>query len=221
MTAHPPTSTWSRSSVAALVGATLVAVAAGLFVLAATSEPRQEASPPAGIATTAAVAVPAAQPLGRSAPVRLRIPELGLDTTLGTSGTTATGALAAPAYFDHASWFSPGASPGEAGAAVILGHVDSADGPAVFFHLGELTAGAEILVTRQDGSVTRFVVDRTEVVAKDRFPTDRVFAADDAAHLRLITCGGSFDRDERRYLSNVIVSATMTEVVRPPAAIGH
>ncbi|WP_336083864.1 class F sortase [Nocardia sp. SSK8] len=198
----------SRAVLSGGLAIVLVGVAVVLFT-AATRGPRQADPPPAQPDTVLAQTVPAAPALDRSAPTRLVIPRIGLDTALGRSGTTATGSLAAPADFATASWFEQGASPGEPGSAVLLGHVDSVDGPAVFFRLGELTAGAEIQVSRADGSTARFVVDRTETVTKDAFPTDRVFADDGTARLRLITCGGAFDTIRGRYLSNVIVSATL------------
>ncbi|MFJ2836510.1 class F sortase [Nocardia sp. NPDC087230] len=192
-----------------VVAVVLVGVAAAFFRAAATRVPGQAAPPPAHVATALPGAVAAAAPLGRSAPVRLEIPRIGLDTGVERSGTASAGALAAPPDFERPSWFEPGASPGEAGAAVILGHVDSTGGPAVFFRLAELAAGDEIRLTRADGSTVRFVVDRTESVDKTQFPTERVFADDGTARLRLITCGGAFDPAQRRYLSNVIVSATL------------
>ncbi|GAD84224.1 class F sortase [Nocardia asteroides] len=192
-----------------VVASVLVGVAAGFFVTAATRVPGQAEPPPAHVDTALPGTVAAAAPLDRSAPVRLEIPRIGLDTSPGRSGTTTSGALAAPADFAHTTWFEPGASPGEAGPAVILGHVDSTSGPAVFFRLGELAAGDEVLVTRADGRTAHFVVDRTESVDKTEFPTDRVFADDGTARLRLITCGGTFDPDRGRYLANVIVYATL------------
>ncbi|MFC4128832.1 class F sortase [Nocardia rhizosphaerae] len=196
----------TRVTASGFLAVALVAVAAAFF-LAAARGPHQADPPPAGRDTALAEPVAGAAPLGRSDPVRLRIPRIGVDTALGRSGTTARGSLAAPPDFAHASWFDGGASPGEPGAAVLLGHVDSTAGPAVFFRLGELGAGDEVLVTRQDGTTARFVVDRTETVAKNAFPSDRVFADDGTARLWLITCGGSFDAAQRRYLSNVLASA--------------
>ncbi|MFF2082676.1 class F sortase [Nocardia sp. NPDC058176] len=209
----------SRIALSRGMALVLVGVAAVLFTAAVTQTPRRADPPPVAAETTLPGAVRAATPLNRSAPTRLEIPRIGLDTSPQRSGTTATGALAAPSDFEHASWFEPGPSPGEAGSAVVLGHVDSTGGPAVFFRLGELTAGDDVRVTRRDGSTARYVVDRTETVDKDLFPTDRVFADDGTARLRLITCGGAFDPAHRRYLANVIVSATLVATTGPTAAL--
>ncbi|MGW5317252.1 class F sortase [Nocardia thailandica] len=197
------------------VAVALVAVAAALFAAAGTAVPRQ-AAPPPGHADSALGSAPvAAVPMPRSEPVRVQVPGIGLDAAVVSGGTAADGSIAEPVDSAHASWFAPGPSPGEAGNAVVLGHVDSARGPAVFFRLGEVRAGDELTVTRADGSRARFVVDRTETIAKTDFPRDRVFVGDGTPRLRLITCGGAFDPGARRYLANVIVSATFVGAAAP------
>ncbi|MFD5178947.1 class F sortase [Nocardia sp. NPDC058379] len=206
-----------RTVLTAVMTVTLAVAAVAFFLAAATRGPEQADPPPVAVDTALPGPVAAATPLDRSAPVRLEIPRIGLDTRPARSGTTPSGSLAAPADFASTSWFEPGASPGEAGAAVILGHVDSTRGPAVFFRLGELTAGDEVRVIRADGRTARFVVDRTETVDKTAFPTERVFADDGTARLRLITCGGAFDPGRGRYSSNVIVYATLIDTTGPGA----
>ncbi|MBC8090459.1 MAG: class F sortase, partial [Pseudonocardia sp.] len=108
-----------------------------------------------------------------------------------------------------AGWFSGSAAPGEPGPSVIAGHVDSRSGPGVFFSLGELDIGAEIEVRRSDGVVLRFRVAEVYAVGKDEFPTERVYGPVPGSELRLITCGGEFDRSARRYLNNVVVTAVL------------
>jgi sortase (surface protein transpeptidase) len=99
--------------------------------------------------------------------------------------------------------------PATPGSAVILGHVDSKRGPAVFFRLRELRPGDQIDVTRADGSSLRFVVQRTAQYDKRRFPTDAVYYPTLTSTLRLVTCGGQFDVTTGHYRSNIIVFATM------------
>jgi sortase (surface protein transpeptidase) len=108
-----------------------------------------------------------------------------------------------------AGWYAPGTRPGDPGSAVILGHVDSKRGPAVFFRLRELRRGDDVTITRADGSSVRFAVDRTEQYDKRRFPTDAVYYPTLAPELRLVTCGGEFDATAGHYRSNVIVFATL------------
>jgi hypothetical protein len=153
-------------------------------------------------------------PLGVSAaepqpapPATLRIPSIGVEAELERLALRDDGTLAAPADFGQAGWFAEGPSPGERGPAVIVGHVDSRDGPAVFHRLPELGPGDPIEVTRTDGTVARFAVTDAFETTKDAFPTEAVYGPTAGATLRLITCTGIFDREARHYLSNLVVSA--------------
>ncbi|RBY86021.1 class F sortase [Blastococcus sp. TF02A-26] len=113
---------------------------------------------------------------------------------------------------DRAGWYEPGPEPGAVGPAVILGHVDSAEyGPGVFYDLGALTPGDPIEVSRADGTVAVFTVDRVEVHPKDEFPTIEVYGNTPDPQLRLITCGGDFDNSARSYEDNVVVFASLRE----------
>jgi sortase (surface protein transpeptidase) len=140
-------------------------------------------------------------------PVRLRIPAVHVDTPLGRLGRTADGMIEVPSDFDTAGWFQDGPRPGQPGPAVILGHIDSKRGPAVFFRLRDLVAGAEVFVDRADGSTAAFRVTTTQRVPKTAFPTDLVYGPTLEPSLRLVTCGGSFDRTTGSYRDNVIVYA--------------
>lgn len=138
-------------------------------------------------------------------PDRLRIDALGVDADVIDLGLDDEGALEVPQDFAQTGWWTGGAVPGEEGPAVIVGHVDSVDGPAVFFRLDELAAGDEVTVVGDDGTETTFVVERSQQVAKDEFPTDEVYGPTDDAELRLVTCGGEFDDEIGHYDDNVIV----------------
>ena len=140
-------------------------------------------------------------------PVRLRVPAAGVDTSLLRLGTAADGTVEVPAAFDVAGWFADGPRPGQAGPAVVLGHVDSRDGPGVFFRLADLDEGAQVHVDRADGSVVTFRVTDVLTVRKDAFPTDQVYGPTLAPALRLVTCGGPFDTSAGSYRDNVIVTA--------------
>jgi len=145
-------------------------------------------------------------------PVRLKIPEIGVDTGLQRLGREKDGTVAVPEgphKWDMAGWYAGGTWPGDPGSAVLLGHVDSTAGPAVFYRLRDLRRGDEIKVVRADGSTVRFAVDRTEQYPKTRFPTDDVYYPTLTPRLRLVTCGGSFDPVAHSYRSNVIVFATL------------
>ena len=141
-------------------------------------------------------------------PVRLRIPAIGVDTPLVTLGRAADGTVEVPADFGVGGWFAGGPRPGQPGPAVLLGHVDSRrGGPAVFYRLGDLPVGAHVQVDRADGTTIAFRVTATVRVPKTAFPTAAVYGPTLEPSLRLVTCGGSFDRTARSYRDNVIVSA--------------
>ena len=157
----------------------------------------------------AAVGPPAPGPADGAGvpPVRIRIPRIGVDSTLARLGLNPDGTVQVPPDFHQAGWYTKGPAPGDLGPAVILGHLDSATGPAVFARLSSLRAGDEVLITREDGSQLRFVVERVLSFPVDTFPTDQVYGVTPDPALRLITCGGTYSLARGRYLSNVVAFA--------------
>lgn len=145
-------------------------------------------------------------------PVRVQLPAVGIASDLERLGLDDDGTIQTPRDWQRAGWFRGGPRPGEVGAAVILGHVDSTDGPAVFYRLRELAPGDEIRVTRDDGSVAVFTVDRVEQHRKTQFPTDDVYFPTPEATLRLVTCGGAFDTQARSYVDNLVVFANLDRI---------
>ncbi len=141
-------------------------------------------------------------------PTVVKIPAIDVEAPIIALGLRDDGSIEVPEDADDTGWWQDGPEPGEAGPAVILGHVDSYTGPAVFFRLDELTAGDEITIDRADGSSVTYAVDRIEQYSKDEFPTEAVYGSTDEPVLRLVTCGGLFDRDVRSYTDNLIVFAT-------------
>ncbi len=141
-------------------------------------------------------------------PVRVRVPAIGVDAPVGPLFIDENGVLPPPDSYDGTGWWHAGPEPGEAGPAIIAGHVDSGSGPAVFVRLDELRPGDEILVDRADGSTVAFTAERTERYPKAEFPTDEVYGSTPGPQLRLVTCGGAFDPADQRYLDNVVVYAT-------------
>jgi hypothetical protein len=142
-------------------------------------------------------------------PQRIRIPVIGVSSRLQALGRNADGTIEVPQDWNVAGWFAGGARPGQRGPAVILGHVDSRSGPAVFYRLRELTPGDKILIDQRDGRTAAFIVDRTERRPKTRFPTTDVYFPTLRPVLRLVTCGGSFDESSGHYRDNVIVFASL------------
>jgi LPXTG-site transpeptidase (sortase) family protein len=195
------------ASIAVRLAAGAVIAVAG--VLAATMP---SSAPAAPSPTASDIPVPVSVVRGDAepadaAPMRVRVPAIGVDSDLVRLGVDEDRALVPPSDFATAGWFAGGPAPGETGPAVIAGHVDSYRGPAVFFRLTELELGDEVLVDRDDGTMARFRVTAVDRYPKDEFPTEQVYGPTPHAELRLITCGGEFDRDVRSYQDNVVVSA--------------
>jgi len=140
-------------------------------------------------------------------PVRIRIPAIGVDAPVQPLTVDQNGVLPPPDTYDDAGWWRDGPEPGQRGPAVIAGHVDSKRGPAVFFRLPDLGRGDQILVDRADGTTVMFATQRIERHGKSAFPTDAVYGDTPDSQLRLITCGGKFDRKAHSYVDNVIVFA--------------
>ena len=147
-------------------------------------------------------------PAQRAEPVRLRIPSLGVDAPVGPVGTLPDRSVEVPERWEEVGWYDGGARPGEDGPAVLLGHVDSKAGPAVFVRLPHVELGAVVEVLAADGGVTRFAVDRLEQHPKTRFPTEAVYLPVLRPELRLVTCGGAFDRATGHYVDNIVVYAS-------------
>jgi hypothetical protein len=143
-------------------------------------------------------------------PVRLEIARIGVATSLERLGRARDRTVEVPSGWDVAGWYEGGPRPGDPGSAVVLGHVDSKTGPAVFYRLRELRPGDRIEVVRADRSRIAFRVDQVSQYAKRRFPTNEVYYPTLRPQLRLVTCGGPFDRASGHYVDNVIVFASLS-----------
>ena len=195
------TATAGRSAAVALAVASALVLAGSEAV----GDPVQ--APPPGAAPTAGTFRSVRSYTDVAEPVRVRIPAAGVDSGLVRLGRAPDGSIEVPAAFGVAGWYDEGPRPGEPGPAVILGHVDSRSGPAVFYRVAALPDDAQVLVDRADGSTVTFRVTRTQRVPKVAFPTDAVYAPTLEPSLRLVTCGGSFDAAAGSYRDNVIVYA--------------
>jgi sortase (surface protein transpeptidase) len=140
-------------------------------------------------------------------PVRVEIPAIGVASRLVRLGLAADGTMEVPDDYDLAGWFTGGPMPGQDGPAVIVGHIDSKTGPAVFYRLGDLRPGDAVRVQRADGAWLAFEVTGTARYPKSQFPTGAVFGPVPGPVLRLVTCGGAFDRASGHYLDNLVVTA--------------
>lgn len=157
---------------------------------------------------------PAHDPLDASPPRAVAIPSVGIDAPVVGRGLDRAGAVDPPPFATPGTvgWYDDGAEPGTKGAAIMVGHVDTETEPAVFYGLSATRPGAEIRVTRADGTVAEFTVDDVQVFTRDRFDARKAYGQrqDGRAELRLITCGGTYDRAAHAYTANVVVSAYLT-----------
>ncbi|MGW1670497.1 class F sortase [Streptomyces sp. NPDC002324] len=157
---------------------------------------------------------PAAQPLRDARPQRLDIPAMGVQAPVVARGLDRDGAIEPPSYGQPGvvGWYAGGARPGATGAALFVGHVDTETRPAVFYKLSALSVGEKIRVTRSDGRIAEFTVDDVQVIGRDDFDAERVYGVRQSgrAELRLVTCGGTFDKATRTYTANVVVSAYLS-----------
>ncbi|MER6943569.1 class F sortase [Nonomuraea sp. NPDC000554] len=140
-------------------------------------------------------------------PESIDIPSIDVEAPLMKLGLSKDGEVELPPYEKPkmAGWFSGSAVPGEKGASVIVGHVDTKTAPAVFFKLRQVRKGEIVKVERSDGKVVEYKVDSIEQVHKDSFPAKRVYVDDG---LKLVTCGGKFDYAKGEYIDNIIVYAS-------------
>ncbi|MCM2575874.1 class F sortase [Streptomyces meridianus] len=213
-----------------LILLTWLAVLSGLFLWGrGISEGQGVATPAAGAAAKGRPAaeplVPAREPMPAVAPKWLDIRSVGVHAPVVARGLDGNGAVDPPPFTtpDVVGWYKGGAAPGSAGAAVLVGHVDTSSQPAVFHALRRVTAGDQVRVSRSDGSVANFTVESVDVVPRKRFDPDRAYGVRKRgrAELRLITCGGAYDRERHTYEANVVVSAYLTgavEAASPGAA---
>ncbi len=146
--------------------------------------------------------------LNGSPPVSIDIPSIAVRTrNFVDLGRAKDGSLEVPTDYASVGWYTQGVSPGQLGPAILAGHVDGHNGPAIFYRLGALRPGAQIKVARKDGSTATFKVDRIQRFRKDSFPTVLVYGSTSRSELRLITCGGSFDKKTGHYVDNVVAFA--------------
>ncbi|HEV8601744.1 MAG TPA: class F sortase [Patescibacteria group bacterium] len=140
----------------------------------------------------------------------LDISAIGISIPLGTTGLDSAGHLMVPANPNRAAWYSAGPAPGNAGTALITGHLDSAAGPGVFYNLRKLTAGQQINVTKTDGSIAVFRIDKLVSYPQDStFPWNLVYSTSGSPALRIITCDGVYSPQTGHYSRNLVVYASL------------
>ncbi|RSM54237.1 class F sortase [Amycolatopsis sp. WAC 01376] len=218
-------STWWRGRRAPLVlAAVLLAVLATLAIVLSGPGETGQAAPPqvtaqAATSTTPPSGAPVPEPAGEAVaeglpkvdPLSIDVPKIEAKSSLVPLGLNADNTVEVPPITRpmQAGWYVHGPTPGEVGPSVILGHVDGNKQKGIFFRLKELAPGDKVSIARKDGKTAEFAVTKVERVAKDKFPTDAVYGDTTEPELRLITCGGVFDKASNNYLDNIIVFARL------------
>ena len=186
-----------------VVAVLLLAAAAGCGGTPAEPAPAQGSAPVRGPTAPTSAVVRA-----RVTPTSLEIPAIGVNTgELDDLGLTPSGAMDVPEGASTAGWFALSPVPGEAGPSVLAAHVNYDGVPGVFARLHEMKVGDTAVVRRSDGTPVRFTAYRVERFSKSAFPTADVYGNTAGPELRLITCGGDFDRAAHSYRDNVVVFA--------------
>jgi Sortase domain len=208
--ARPPRVIGPWARMAGVLGVLLILAGTGAVGVVFLSQ-RHAPQPSAGAAGAVAAAGHGPS-VRRSTPVSVDIPAIGVTSRLLHLGLNADGTIQVPSLVTsagQAAWYKYSATPGQIGASVIEGHVDSLHGPAVFYRLGALRPGDRIDVTLADGITAIFRVTGVREYAKSNFPAKAIYGATDYAALRLITCGGVFDYATGHYLSSTVVFASL------------
>jgi hypothetical protein len=204
----------------ARAGAALLLAGAALAALTGCGS-APVATPPARIADTTAAPVQAAdasraRPMARSVPVRVKVPSAGVDTgPVPRLGLNPDGTIEVPsvAQADRIGWYDKGVTPGETGPAILIGHFDTVEGPAVLRNVSRIRVGDRVTVTRADGSDAVFRVRELEQTDKKTFPTRKVYGDTRRPELRLITCGGELVDGHRP--DNIVVYADLVDGTTP------
>ncbi len=149
--------------------------------------------------------------LQHSNATELQIPDIGVNAQVINVGKKADGTIQVPSDPSQVGQYQNAPSPGEIGPAIIVGHVDSMKGPAVFWRLHLLQPGETIKIVRADGTIATFKINKVENFSQENFPTQEVYGNLDYPGLRLITCGGSFNYLTRHYSDNTVVFATLVQ----------
>jgi len=207
---HPAPARRHRALAALVLALALTAAACG-----GEPEPEQAAAPVATPSPTAPSPTPEPPPppppppppAPVADPIGISIPAIDVNAEIVPVGLNADGSMETP-DFGLAGWYTEGPKPGEAGAGVIVAHIDSRRGPDVFYRLNDLAPGDEIVVSQADGATRTWRVESREQTDKDALPADRIWTSAPDPVLRLISCGGIFDRSIGHYTDNIIVYAT-------------
>lgn len=205
-----PTRSWLRDPrlvVLPVVGF-VVGVSSALFVGDIPTPPAAAArvviAPPTEAPSPRPTASAQPRPRRVARPTVIKIPAIDVRADIRNVGLNRDGSMEVPP-FGVAGWYANGARPGQPGPAVVVAHVDSYQGPDVFYRLRELRRGDPVVIRRADGTAGRWAVVSSEQTDKDDLPVERIWNKTTQPVLRLVTCGGDFNDATGHYEDNVTV----------------
>ncbi|MFD2671382.1 class F sortase [Marinicrinis sediminis] len=145
-------------------------------------------------------------------PARLSIPAIDLNAEITSVGLEPNGQMGVPDAPEQVGWYSLGYQPGEQGSAVLAGHVDWSNGPAVFYDLDQLEKGDRITVVDAQGQSLHYEVNKLESYPYDQAPIQDIFGEADQSMLNLITCTGQFSRETGNHSHRLVVYASLVTI---------
>lgn len=143
-------------------------------------------------------------------PVVISIPSINVGAKVEGLGVDKKGKMIAPKSAWSVAWFSGGVKPGDAGNAVMYGHINTTSSPTgIFARLKDVRIGDTIVVTDAAGTVRTFRVTKTAVYPVAKVPMDQLVGSTDARHLNLYTCAGTWSRLFGNYSHRLVVFSTL------------
>ncbi len=141
-------------------------------------------------------------------PSRLYIPAIDLHANVEFVEVLDNGQMGVPNRSDAVGYLPNGTLPGAAGNAVMDGHYDSRNGPAVFYRLKQLKTGDIIVVKNERGEAIEFAVQSVRTYGKSAAPIAMIFGPSAEPRLNLITCAGKFSRKLKEHQERLVVFTT-------------
>ena len=200
----------SRMMLIATGGLSLMAIAAAVFILGRVGLQQTQLNFLSQQEIKAQGVLPSNKNLPTAAPTGISIPSLKLSAPIVPVALGPEKELQTPVQDDAVGWYIYSPSPGEVGPAILVGHLDSTTGPAIFWHLKNLTIGDKIVINRNDGTTATFTVSAKQIFPQDPFPTEQVYGATSAPTLRIITCAGKWLSSLHRYSDDLVIFANLS-----------
>jgi hypothetical protein len=147
-------------------------------------------------------------------PRYIRIPEINVFARIKNLGIDSSGAVDAPHNIYDAGWYNGSARPGsKVGSSLILGHVSGWTAPGVFKKASNLKPGMQFEIEKGSGEKIKYEVNRTETIPVEQVDMSKVLSTETSGEhdLKLMTCGGKYDKNTKTFKDRVIVYAKIVK----------